>query len=244
MSKKSARKIFLSVFIILFSIVHCAQCLAKPERGKSVRIVASGTGFFIDKDIVVTNSHVIAKGTGLIIVLANGRTVGATVRDLAAFDKSSDLAVLKLSRAVNVRPLRLGNSGTVKPGEKVFAIGHPLSAALSSSAKISEGIINSLAGANDNHKLFQISIPIQPGNSGGPMFNDRGEVVGITSAGLRAAQNVNFAVKINELNRLLRKNNIKVPFADLHGLNVRQDFDATQIMEFFEQAVVRIMVKG
>jgi S1-C subfamily serine protease len=166
---------------------------------------------------------------------------------LAAFDRHSDLAVLKLSQAVDVRPLRLGDSGSAKPGEKVFAIGHPLSSLLGSSAKISEGIINSLMGARNDSKLFQISIPIQPGNSGGPMFNARGEVIGITSSGIRAsqAQNVNFAIKINELRALLRKKNIKIPFADKENVaDASRHFNAMQIMEFYEQAVVRVMAKG
>ena len=95
-------------------------------------------------------------------------------------------------------------------GERVFTIGYPVSRILGKNPKYAEGAISSTTGIGDNPKMFQITVPIQPGDSGGPLFNDKGEVIGITTASLDALkvfniietipQNFNFALNPNILN--------------------------------------------
>lgn len=107
----------------------------------------------------------------------------------------------------------LGDSSEVRIGDKAFTVGYPLSNILGNKPKYSEGVINAISGVRNDPKSFQISIPIQPGNSGGPLFNDKGEVIGIVTSSLDAQatstvagnfpQNVNFAIKSTFIKNLL-----------------------------------------
>ena len=105
-----------------------------------------------------------------------------------------------------------GTFPTDAEGEKVFTIGYPASSVLGERPKYTEGVISAVTGIRDDPTVFQITVPIQPGNSGGPLFNQRGEVIGITTASLslRAAevlgaipQNINYALKSSFVKNLL-----------------------------------------
>ena len=103
----------------------------------------------------------------------------------------------------------LSDGSEVGEGETVYALGFPMSDVLGDRLKVSEGIVNSIAGIEDDPTMFQISIPIQPGNSGGPLITSRGVVVGVVTSSINQrymlaktnnlAQNVNFAVKASLL---------------------------------------------
>ena len=98
-------------------------------------------------------------------------------------------------------------------GDKAFTVGFPLSNILGDRPRYYEGVINSISGAGNDPKLFQISIPIQPGNSGGPLFNESGKIIGMVTSSLDAEttsqvtgnipQNVNFAIKATFIKNLL-----------------------------------------
>jgi len=165
-----------------------------------------GTGFFIKNDLVATNSHVI-HGAKKITVTYGDKKVSATV---LSEDPDNDVAILKVTGLEQViTPLPLGDPRTVELGETVYTVGFPLPDMMGFSPKAGDGIINSLTGFGDDLRSFQISIPIQPGNSGGPLINGYGQVIGITRASLDPAytlkyagtipQNVNYAVKISYL---------------------------------------------
>ena len=110
-------------------------------------------------------------------------------------------------------PYSLKSSAKVKLGEKVFTLGFPLGSVLGKSIKLSEGTISALSGIQDNATLYQISNPLQPGNSGGPLFSNDGCLCGIVVSGLNAKtfyeyldiipQNVNFAIKSDYLLTLI-----------------------------------------
>ena len=110
-------------------------------------------------------------------------------------------------------PFTLGNVSNVNPGQGVFTVGFPLGDIMGSTPRYSEGAISALYGLDDDPAQFQISNPLQPGNSGGGLFNKNGELVGIVVSGLNAKlfsdylgivpQNVNFAIKINYLTALI-----------------------------------------
>ncbi len=205
-----------------------------------VKPSGTGTGFFITKNLIATNHHVVAKAKEVDIVLDSGAKIAATV---VGTDPANDLAILKIASFVDLEPLKMGNAKNVKPGEPVFTIGHPLGDTLGEKAKVSEGIVNSIAGFNNDIRFLQISIPIQPGNSGGPMFNAKGEVVGITSSGMNVnvAQNVNFAIKTDYLYVLANSvdggNNL------LYGSN-HNNLNAQQIFNLYKNAVVKVVAKA
>lgn len=180
--------------------------------------VIKGSGFLISQSgLVVTNYHVVEGKENVEVVFPQtNETLNASI---ALKDKINDIAVLRLadfnfskifSGAI---PYSISSSKTVSLGQNVYTLGYPLSRVLGKSAKFSRGTISSLFGIQDDPRLYQISNPIQPGNSGGPLFNDKGELIGIILASINAkylfekadilAQNVNFAIKSDYLINLI-----------------------------------------
>jgi len=195
----------------------------EDEEGKG-GAKAGGTGsglIFSNTGLVLTNHHVIAGCKKFTIITSAGEKVMAS---LVASDAKLDVAVLRLSKPFKhpqfSSPPALVSSSGVKSGEKVFTIGHPLAGLLSAEAKYNEGSVSALSGMRDDRNIMQISVPIQPGNSGGPLANSHGEVVGLIvatvngSALLRQqdilAQNINFAIKADPIMAFLRTNNIAI----------------------------------
>ncbi|WP_152971308.1 S1 family peptidase, partial [Rhizobium ecuadorense] len=118
-------------------------------------------------------------------------------------DAINDLAVVKITAGELLKPLAFRKSAT-RLGEDIVAVGYPLAALLADSVKITTGNVNALAGIRNDTRYIQISTPIQPGNSGGPVVDRNGLLLGITSATLSkrtadeigiTAQNVNFAIR-------------------------------------------------
>ena len=180
----------------------------------------TGSGIIFSNDgLVLTNHHVIAGCKKFTVIASTGEKLSAS---LVASDAKLDVAVLRLAKpfkhAQFAAPPALVSSSGVKSGEKVFTIGHPLAGLLSSEAKYNEGSVSALSGMRDDLNIMQISVPIQPGNSGGPLANSRGEVIGLIvatvngSALLRQqdilAQNINFAIKADPIKAFLKSNNI------------------------------------
>ncbi|APR84518.1 HtrA protease/chaperone protein [Minicystis rosea] len=168
-----------------------------------------GTGFLVDKDGTIATNHHVIEGAARVRIKFQS---GAMFEDVEILDDASavDLALLKVNLAapidggarVEVDPLVLGDSEAVVVGEHAVSIGNPLGM----EHTLTDGLISSRRMFNDR-AWIQFSAPISPGNSGGPLFNMRGEVVGITTAtvtGAGRAQNLNLAVPVNELKKLIR----------------------------------------
>lgn len=180
-----------------------------PQPGATA--VVSGTCFFVAKaGIAVTNHHVVDGATELALIDARGRVHAAKVlRD----DKDVDLAILEAVTAHDVAPLPLARDADVPLGEPVFTIGFPVPGVLGNDPKFSEGSLGGQTGLGAAW-LYQVTVPVQPGNSGGPLVDHRGLVVGVIVSKLRAdrlmveqgvtPENVNFAIKSVELRRMLR----------------------------------------
>jgi hypothetical protein len=183
--------------------------IAKAANGSIVSIVmsadsgkpiAQGTGFIVNKDgLVVTNYHVIAEGSSGVAKLTDGAIY--ILEGVVTSDKARDVAVLKIkATGKNFRGLMLGNSDRVEVGQEVVAIGNPLSL----ESTVSNGIVSGIRTADAlGGKFLQVTAPISPGSSGGPLFNMAGEVIGITTLYLKGGENLNFAIPINDAKRLL-----------------------------------------
>jgi S1-C subfamily serine protease len=117
--------------------------------------------------------------------------------------QTADLAVLKVEAKTTGLPL--ATSRNVKLGERVYTVGFPKPPLQGHEPKFNEGSVSSLAGFQDDFSNFQISAPIQPGNSGGPLANAQGEVIGIVVAKLRGGENVNYAIKSSTAQILLEQ---------------------------------------
>ena len=136
--------------------------------------------------------------------------------EVVATDKVNDIAILRITDS------RFTGFGTIPyavqqrmadVGEDVFVLGYPLTQALGNEIKLTNGIISSRTGYQGNIATYQMSAPVQPGNSGGPMFDNKGNVIGIVVAGVPGAENVGYAIKTSYLNILIESAglNIKLP---------------------------------
>lgn len=165
---------------------------------KSGHPVAQGSGFLISEDgQIVTNYHVIRTGSSAVVKLPSGAFF--LVDGILASDEGRDIALIK-ANGNNFQMLTLGDSGRIKVGEEVVAIGSPLSL----ESTVSNGIVSGIRTfEKEGGRFLQITVPISPGSSGGPLFNMAGEVVGITTSHLEGGENLNFAIPINDVKTML-----------------------------------------
>ena len=214
-------KFFLYFVLIGFLLLFVTSCTTTNQVNNSSSPLeiktgdnATGTGFmFSSSDYVITSYHVVHGSKSISVRLTNGERIDATI---AVKDTNNDIAILKLSKSPTSRQniITLGDSTSVKTGDRVFTYGFPLVDLLGhQEPRYSEGFVNSLSGISNDPRLFQVSIPIQPGNSGGPIFNEKGELIGIATSSIDSVQtqkvfgatpqNVNFAIKSSYINSLL-----------------------------------------
>jgi len=216
-SGELSRFFVFGVFLLSF-LTACTTTNQFSNISSSLQIntgdVTTGTGFlFSSSDYVITSYHVVHGSKSISVRMINGERINATV---AIKDTNNDIAILKLSKSPRSRQniITLGDSSSVRTGDRVFTYGFPLVDLLGNKEpRYSEGFVNSLSGISNDPRVFQVSIPIQPGNSGGPVFNEKGELIGIATSSIDPVQirkvfggtpqNVNFAIKSSYINSLL-----------------------------------------
>jgi S1-C subfamily serine protease len=184
--------------------------LAPGERAAR-RAVSSGTGFVVAARRIMTNHHVIDGCNAITVRTANGRTLPATMP--ARVDVQRDLALLSVPN--DPGPILAFRGNPVRRGESVVTYGFPLAGLLAAGPTLTTGEVSALAGLANNEQHFQISAPVQQGNSGGPLLDRQGNVMGVIVSKLNAQriaqrtgdipQNVNFAVKGTEALGFLRR---------------------------------------
>ena len=177
------------------------------NSGSEKKQIGSGSGFFVSSDgLIVTNKHVVSDLQAEYTVLVGEESYPAVV---LARDPSNDIALLKIEGS-EFTALPLGDSEALKVGETVLAVGNPLGEFANS---VSRGIISGLkrtlmagTGRGDSEQLLgiiQTDAAINPGNSGGPLLNISGEVVGINVAMAQGAENIGFAIPINQVKKVI-----------------------------------------
>lgn len=189
---------------------------ASRTKARGPRLYATGTGFYVTRDgALITNNHVVAQCAAMRIS-NGGQGLPATV---VATDSDRDLALLRGPHKVDAAAVFRGDD-KLQLGETVVVVGFPLAGLLSSDPIVTSGIVSALAGLRDNRRELQISAPVQPGNSGGPLFDDTGRIAGVVVATLDSVrvaraigvmpENVNFAIKAEEARAFLAAHGIKV----------------------------------
>ncbi|HEX3358855.1 MAG TPA: trypsin-like peptidase domain-containing protein, partial [Tepidisphaeraceae bacterium] len=174
------------------------------EKPVMERVGSLGSGFIIHKDgYVVTNHHVIAGAREITVELDDGQKLPA---DLISSDPEADLAILKVHADKPLPTLELGDSSDLMIGEPVIAVGNPYGFSHSVSSGILSALHRDLTGQNNEvmlHDVMQTDTAINHGNSGGPLLNAYGEVIGINTAIVESAQNIGFAIQVNRLRDLI-----------------------------------------
>lgn len=202
------KRVFLWIVIIsILTLPVAAQltpAIIYKESSSGVVLIktnqGTGSGFLVSTDgLIATCFHVI-NGVKSVEV----KTFSGEIYDdiyLVAKDERKDIAIIKIN-GFDLKHLNLGNSNEVSPGEKVITIGNPMGLQ-ELQASITDGVISGIRDTGEGYNVIQISSPISPGNSGGPVFSEKGSVIGIAAFKLRGGENLNFAIPINYLRGLL-----------------------------------------
>lgn len=173
--------------------------------GRDGRALGVGSGFVISDDgLIATNYHVIGEARPIRVELADGRKLEAV--EVHATDRKADLAIIRV-RAEGLRPLELGDSDAVRAGQPVVALGNPIGLEHS----VVAGVVSATREI-DGRPMLQLAMPIEPGNSGGPVVDLDGRVLGIVTIKSLVTANLGFAVAIKLLQPLVERPN-PIPMA-------------------------------
>lgn len=200
---------FIRVALVVLSMSNVCYCQSARDIArvafKSVVLLqmndsngqplSLGSGFFVSKGIIATNAHVIdgaSSGTAKLVGDAHAVQILGTV----AVDRNADLALLKVDSPAP--PLALGPNASPTVGDNVYVVGNPLGL----EGTFSEGIISGVRHV-DSDSVLQMTAPISPGSSGGPVMDSSGAVIGIAVATFQDGQNLNLAVPVSYLSKLL-----------------------------------------
>ncbi len=182
----------------------------EPQRPASGGGISTGSGFFVTSDgLMVTNNHVVEKCTSITVG-------GSSPAVVAARDVGNDLALIRTSYPGTAAALRTASIGL---GDVVYALGYPFAGTLDNGLNITNGLVSSLSGIQNDSRYVQITAAVQPGNSGGPLVDEFGNVAGVVSARLddlnmlktsgMLPQNVNFAIRSDFVMSFLRANSVE-----------------------------------
>ena len=167
----------------------------------------SGTGFAISSNgFIVTCNHVIENSDKIVVRGINNDFNKTYKAKIIVSDKNNDIAIIQIDdstfKQIGNIPYLLADRN-IEVGSSVFALGYPLRSSMGDEIKLTNGIISSKSGFKGDITTYQISVPVQPGNSGGPLFDDSGNLVGIINAKHLLAENASYAIKTNYLRNLL-----------------------------------------
>lgn len=168
---------------------------------------SSGTGFAISSNgYIVTNYHVIENAKSIEVKGINGNFTRKLSAKVAVSDEKNDLAIIKIddARFTSLSSIPYSfRKGVADVGENVFVLGYPMTSTMGEEVKLTNGIVSSKTGYKGDISLYQISAPVQPGNSGGPLFDKNGNLLGIVNAKHSYAENASYAIKVSYLVNLI-----------------------------------------
>lgn len=192
---------------------------------------ASATAFIISNSgYFVTNYHVVEFFETAKVAFKDQNLLARVI----ATDPTHDLAILKLDSDIKYSQIPFFLKKTPPDlGEEVFVLGYPLKSTMGKEIKLTNGIVSSTSGFQDDPSSFQISAPVQPGNSGSPVFNKNGEVIGVISAKHKGTENVSYAVKTQYLIELINSSKIKIGSKGTNYLRGKTLVDQIKILQGF-----------
>lgn len=229
-------KLIASTLSLTGSKPHSSRPNQAPVEGMS------GTGFVISSSGLVITAHHVVDGAKNIRVYRGSK---GYVAEVVTANKTLDLALLRTDAALN--PLRMAPSQSVRLAQGVFTIGFPNTDVQGLSPKVTRGEISSLSGLRDSPRHWQISAPVQPGNSGGPLFDTSGRVIGMVVSTLTATssgsipQNVNYALKGDFIRSALKADLPDEPLANPSHAGSSEDLES--VVSKVQNSIVRIIAE-
>lgn len=217
-----------------------------PGTGDAISIKgvqSSGTGFALTANgLIVTNNHIIEGASNITVRGINGQFDKTYNAKVINNDKNNDLAIIKIDdgsfSGLGKVPYVIKSTANV--GENVFVLGYPLRATMGEEIKLTNGIISSKTGFQGDITSYQISAPVQPGNSGGPLFDNQGNLIGIINAKHVGAENVTYAVKAIYLKNLIEMLDNQPTIQSINSLNGKP---LTQQVEIAKKFVYIIEIR-
>ena len=212
----------VSPSVVKIDVAHHAprRLRGRGDSRRTPQLTGSGSGLIFTPDgFILTNSHVIHHAASITVVLADGRELPA---DLIGDDPFTDLAVVRIN-AQNLPAAQLGDSQSIRIGQLVIALGNPYGF----QATVTAGVVSALGrslragGGRLIDNVIQTDAALNPGNSGGPLVNSRGEVIGLNTAMIPWAQGICFSIPVNTAktiaSRLIKEGTIKRAFLGIGG---------------------------
>ena len=198
-------------FFATYEFVRDYPTIAEMEKFQQTEW--TGTGFAIADGYIVTNYHVTNGAKTIRIKGVNGDMEEAYKGFVVASDKEHDLSIVKIVdkdfEGFESIPYKIGKT-MVDVGDDIFVLGYPMTQTMGEEVKLTNGVISAASGYKGDASMYQISAAVQSGNSGGPLFNEDGAVIGIVCAKHTGAENANYAVKVSYLYSLITSSNLGI----------------------------------
>ena len=181
-----------------------AEANKKREQERAQPKEWTGSGFALLEGYLVTNYHVIENAKNIMVQSGSDAFSNKKTATIIASDKVNDLALLKIQGDINTYTLPYSvKTFSSDVGEDVWVLGFPLTSTMGDEIKLTTGVISAKSGYEGDVSMYQISAPIQPGNSGGPVFDGKGNLIGVVCAHHLGAENVSYAIKSLYLRNLI-----------------------------------------
>lgn len=215
----------------------------KAQAGEGIRNISPkysyGTGSAINNDLIITCYHVVKNAKQISIRGIDGRFDTTYLASINSYDEDLDIAFLKIQKNVIHHYFELPYSfkqTKSEVGENIFVLGYPLQNTMGQEIKLTTGVISSNSGFLGDTTLFQISAPIQPGNSGGPLFDYNGSLIGLVIAKHINADNVGYAFKISLIKEILKRKGVR--FSSFQATNI----DLSEKVKLYKNYIYSIEV--
>lgn len=208
---------------------------SKIKSSNKNKVTSSGTGFAITSSgLIGTCYHVVENSNSIVVRGINNNFEKAYKAKVVMTDKNNDLAIIQIDdstfKSFGNIPF-IFTDKTIEVGSSVFALGYPLRSSMGDEIKLTNGIISSKSGFMGDITTYQISVPVQPGNSGGPLFDDNGNLVGIINAKHLQAENASYAIKTSYLKNLLESITPTPKLATVNTLSLKTLPDKVKVVK-------------
>lgn len=204
--EKTGEKLFKKNINTIYAVEDKNNPIVAPTAEAIAKSPSFGTGFLLtESGLVVTNHHVIDKANKIVLKGINGDYTTTYTAKVLLDDSKNDLAIIQLENKTikfDSIPYTIRFKGA-DTGEEIYVLGYPMIKAMGEEVKLTTGVISAKTGYQGDITSYQVSAPVQGGNSGGPLFDKQGNLTGVINSKIQGAEGVTYAIKTNYLNALI-----------------------------------------